>query len=61
MSDDELFTIANGAFDLFSIPERRLALEEFARLRYPSITDRFMEAVHNVITKSASPQAGPKE
>jgi len=44
------FVLALNAFDIFTIDERRRALEEFARLRCPSIEDRFFEAVHRVIT-----------
>jgi len=43
------FEQANRAFELFTLAERELALEEFARLRYPSIIDRFFEAVYSVI------------
>ena len=47
--EDSEFGIANRAFELFSLPERRLALEKFATLKYPSIEDRFCGAVHFVI------------
>jgi hypothetical protein len=43
------FEAANRAFVLFTLAERERALEEFARLRYPSIRDRFFEAVYRVI------------
>jgi len=43
------FVMANRAFELFTLPERLRALEVFARLRYPSLVDRFFEAVHVVI------------
>lgn len=43
------FQQANRAFDLFTLAEREQALEIFSRLRYPSIIDRFFEAVHQVI------------
>jgi hypothetical protein len=46
---EEEFVLANRAFEHFTLAERRLALEKFARLRYPSIADRFFEAVHQVI------------
>ena len=49
--DDDIFTMANRAFDLFTLAERRDALETFALLRYPSIEDRFVEAVHRVIVE----------
>jgi hypothetical protein len=47
----EDFQIANRAFELFTIEERMEALEEFARLRYPLVVDRFTEAVYRVIKK----------
>lgn len=43
------FEMANKAFNLFTLAEREQALKEFAGLRYPSIRDRFFEAVHRVI------------
>lgn len=43
------FERANAAFDLFTLSERLAALERFAAVRYPSIIDRFTEAVHCVI------------
>jgi hypothetical protein len=48
---EEDFALANGAFDLFTLPERLRALEYFAGLRYPSLMDRFFEAVYRVITE----------
>jgi DNA-binding IclR family transcriptional regulator len=50
--DDELFVLANRAFDMFSLAERQHALREFARLKYPRIEDRFSEAVHVVIREA---------
>lgn len=47
--DTDDFALANRAFELFTLPEREVVLREFARLRYPSIVDRFFEAVHVVI------------
>lgn len=57
------FALAMRAFELFSLDERRQALEEFARLRYPSVEDRFFEAVDAVIRvirakRSPVPPAG---
>lgn len=49
MTDD--FEQAMRAFDLFSLRERREALREFASLHYPSLDDRFYEAVYRVIVK----------
>ncbi len=43
------FAQANRAFELFTFDEREMALVEFARLRYPSVRDRFFEAVYHVI------------
>lgn len=45
----EEFKMAMRAFDLFTLAERTKALEEFARLRYPSLQGRFVEAVYRVI------------
>lgn len=53
MDTIEDFELANKAFDLFTLAERRRALDEFARLRYPSIVDRFFEAVHRVIKEKS--------
>jgi hypothetical protein len=47
--DSEQWAQANRAFELFTLEERLRALERFAELRYPSIADRFFEAVHSVI------------
>lgn len=47
--EQEDFAMANRAFDHFTLAERRAALERFATLRYPSIDDRFFEAVYQVI------------
>lgn len=49
MSDD--FAQANRAFELFTLAERERALTVFARLKYPSIRDRFFEAVYCVIAE----------
>lgn len=51
--EDDLnaFAIANRAFDLFTLDERRAALKVFASLQYESVEDRLMEAVHRVITR----------
>ena len=43
------FDQANRAFDLFTLAERRRALEIFAGLKYQQIDDRFFEAVYRVI------------
>jgi hypothetical protein len=49
VSEDEDFKTAVMAFGLFTMDERRLALQKFARLRYANIEDRFFEAVYQVI------------
>lgn len=50
--DREQFETANRAFNVFTLSERLMALEEFRKLRYPSTEDRFFEAVHRVVTKA---------
>ncbi len=49
MSEADELAQAMKAFDMFTLEERKRALEEFASLEYPSITDRFFEAVYRVI------------
>lgn len=49
MTEQQDFAQANRAFELFTLAERKQALEEFARLQFPSIVDRFYEAVYRVI------------
>jgi hypothetical protein len=46
--DMDSFALANRAFDLFRPSERLRALHVFAGLQYPSIADRFTEAVYRV-------------
>lgn len=48
MSDED-FARANRAFELFTLAERERALAVFAGLRFPSMRDRFFEAVYQVI------------
>ena len=50
----EEFALANRAFDLFTLAERERTLEEFVKLRYPLLIDRFFEAVHRVIRAKSS-------
>lgn len=57
MSQKDDFELANRAFEQFTLAEREEALEEFARLRYPSIIDRFFEAVHRVIEAARADRA----
>ena len=47
--DDQDFLQANLAFDRMQLHERERVLEEFAQLRYPSIKDRFFEAVYQTL------------
>jgi hypothetical protein len=56
MAED--FALANKAFDLMTLQERRFVLEQFSRLRYPSIADRFFEAVHSVIRERYDEASG---
>lgn len=49
ISAEGLFELANVAFDLFSLGERRAALRHFASLRYARLEDAFIEAVHRVV------------
>lgn len=49
--DDDSFALANRAFEMFTLDERRAALKVFASLQYESVEDRLMEAVHRVITR----------
>jgi hypothetical protein len=44
MSDPN-FSLAARAFDLMTLPERKRVLAQFATLRYPTIEERFVEAV----------------
>ena len=57
MGRREDFELANRAFEMFTLAEREIALERFAVLRYPSIIDRFFEAVHQVIRESKKSEA----
>lgn len=43
------FATANRVFQLFTLAERMAALKKFSELRYPSIEDRFFEAVYSVV------------
>ncbi len=61
MATDTDFAHAMRAFDLFTLEERKQALEAFARLRYPSITDRFFEAVYRVVNRDRPARAAGRE
>lgn len=52
MATSDESVMAWRAFDLFTQAERRRALEHFAQLKYPSIDDRWFEAVYRVIHES---------
>lgn len=54
------FQIANRAFDVFTLDERREALEVFAGLEYARIEDRLMEAVYRVIRRRENLHATPR-
>lgn len=43
------FELANRAFETFTLDERTRALQEFAKLEYPDVRDRFFQAVYLVI------------
>ncbi len=45
------FETACRAWDLMTLAERKRVLEHFATFRYPSITDRFFDAVSRVIAE----------
>jgi hypothetical protein len=49
------FRRAMKAFELFTTSERLRALHIFASLKYPSIEERFFEAVHRVILTLQEP------
>ncbi len=58
-SDFDEFELANNAFNLFTLAERRAALVEFANLKYSLVDARFFEAVHRVIVKHKTALAAP--
>jgi hypothetical protein len=60
VNDDDSFVIANRAFELMNLAERERVLGHFARLRFPSIIDRFVESVHFVITEPLPPPPSPE-
>jgi hypothetical protein len=43
------FELADRAYQLFTLDEKRKALGIMAKLQYPCVTDRFFEAVSLVI------------
>ncbi len=43
------FELANKAFDIFTLAERKAALAAFAKLHYASVEEKFFDAVHQVI------------
>lgn len=48
------FDLANRAYALFTLAEKRRALEIMATLRFPSVADRFFEGVVRVIKQNAN-------
>jgi hypothetical protein len=54
MSRRDDLDMASKAFGLMSLSEKEKVLDEFAKLRYPSVIDRFFDAVHRVITDRPS-------
>lgn len=54
MTKEEEFELATKAFCLMNTAERHVVLEQFSKLRYPSVPDRFFEAVHLVIAARTS-------
>lgn len=46
------FALADRAYGMFTLDEKREALKIMARLRFPVVTDRFFEAVSRVIQKA---------
>lgn len=46
------FELADRAYGLFTLVEKRRALEIMATLRFASVTDRFFEAVSRVIKET---------
>jgi hypothetical protein len=48
------FELADHAYELFTLDEKRQVLEIMATLRYPHVTDRFFEAVSRVIGQQES-------
>lgn len=47
----EEFALAMRAFDVMTLAERLAVLTTMAGLRYPSIEDRFFEAVHRAVKR----------
>ncbi len=51
-SDIYDFALAVKAFERMTLDEKRVALEHMATLQFRSVTDRFFEGVHHVVTAS---------
>ena len=49
LTEGESFVVASRAYDLMTLDERKTVLEHFARLRQPSVVDRFFFAVLRVV------------
>ncbi len=46
------FELADRAYGLMSLDEKRRVLEIMAKLRFPYVTDRFFDAVSRVIAET---------
>lgn len=49
MEKREEFELANAAFEQMTLKERAIVLTIFATLKFPSVLDRFFEAVYRVV------------
>lgn len=54
------FELANRAYALFTLDEKRQAIEIMATLRYPHATDRFFEAINRVIAAQRPSEEGQR-
>ena len=57
----EEFELANTAFGLMTLQERAVVLTIFATLKFPSVLDRFYEAVYRVARSARSASDAEKE
>lgn len=55
MNKHEEFELANQAFEKMTLKQRAFVLIIFARLGFPSVLDRFFEAVYRVVRSSQRP------
>ena len=61
MTKAEEFELANRAFECMTMRERGLVLVIFSTLRYPTVLDRFTEAVYRVVRGSSANGDAVKE